>query len=61
MKAWLSREREREREIMSILLLFPVVKRTVFFKKNSEQPKRYMVWSCQKMYDALHYLLEIYL
>ena len=24
----------------------------------SEQPKRYKLWSCQKMCDALHYLLE---
>ena len=24
---------------------------------TSEQPKRYKLWSCQKMYDALHYLL----
>ena len=23
-----------------------------------EQPKRYKVWSCQKMCDALHYLLD---
>ena len=23
-----------------------------------EQPKRYKLWSCQKMCDALHYLLE---
>ena len=25
---------------------------------TSEQPKRYKVWSCQKMCDALHYLLD---
>ena len=25
---------------------------------TSEQPKRYKLWSCQKMCDALHYLLE---
>ena len=25
---------------------------------NSEQPKRYKLWSCQKMCDALHYLLD---
>ena len=25
---------------------------------TSEQPKRYKLWSCQKMYDALHYLLD---
>ena len=23
-----------------------------------EQPKRYKLWSCQKMCDALHYLLD---
>ena len=29
---------------------------------TSEQPKRYNLWQCQKMCDALHYLLEnIYL
>ena len=26
---------------------------------NSEQPKQYKLWSCQKMCDALHYLLVI--
>ena len=25
---------------------------------TSEQPKRYKMWSCQKMCDALHYLLD---
>ena len=25
---------------------------------TSEQPKRYKVWSCQKMCDALHYILD---
>ena len=25
---------------------------------TSEQPKRYRLWSCQKMCDALHYLLD---
>ena len=25
---------------------------------TTEQPKRYKVWSCQKMCDALHYLLD---
>ena len=25
---------------------------------TSEQPKRYIFWSCQKMCDALHYLLD---
>ena len=25
---------------------------------TSEQPKRYKFWSCQKMCDALHYLLD---
>ena len=24
----------------------------------SEQPKRYKLWSCQKMRDAFHYLLD---
>ena len=30
--------------------------KTSFF--TSEQPKRYKLWSCQKMCDALHYLLD---
>ena len=25
---------------------------------TSAQPKRYKLWSCQKMCDALHYLLD---
>ena len=25
---------------------------------TSEQPKRYKLWSCQKMCEALHYLLD---
>ena len=25
---------------------------------TSEQPKRYKLWSCKKMCDALHYLLD---
>ena len=25
---------------------------------TSEKPKRYKMWSCQKMWDALHYLLD---
>ena len=25
---------------------------------TSEKPKRYKLWSCQKMCDALHYLLD---
>ena len=25
---------------------------------TSEQPKRYKLWSCQEMCDALHYLLD---
>ena len=25
---------------------------------TTEQPKRYKLWSCQKMCDALHYLLD---
>ena len=32
-----------------------MIKRPFF---TSEQPKRYKLWSCQKMCDALHYLLE---
>ena len=31
--------------------------RTVLFF-TSEQPKQYKLWSCQKMCDALHYLLD---
>ena len=30
--------------------------KSAFF--TSEQPKRYKLWSCQKMCDALHYLLD---
>ena len=30
--------------------------KNVFF--TSEQPKRYKLWSCQRMSDALHYLLD---
>ena len=33
-----------------------VVIRMPFF--TSKQPKRYKLWSCQKMCDALHYLLD---
>ena len=25
---------------------------------TSEQPKRYKLWSCQKIFDALHYRLD---
>ena len=39
--------------------------RTIFHQRNdknafftSEQPKQYKLWSCQKMCDALHYLLD---
>ena len=32
-----------------------MIKRFFF---TSEQPKRYKLWSCQKMCDALHYILE---
>ena len=32
--------------------------RTVPFCFTSEQPKRSNLWSCQKMCDALHYLLN---
>ena len=31
-------------------------KNAFFF--TSEQPKRYKLWSCQKICDALHYLLD---
>ena len=30
----------------------------MIFFFTSEQPKRYKLWSCQKICDALHYLLE---
>ena len=30
--------------------------KNVFF--NSKQPNRYKLWSCQKMCNALHYLLD---
>ena len=33
-----------------------VMMKKAFF--TSEQPKRYKLWSCQKMCDALHYLLD---
>ena len=33
-----------------------MIKMPFFF--TSEQPKRYKLWSCQKMCDALHYLLD---
>ena len=32
-----------------------MIKMTFF---TSEQPKRYRLWSCQKMCDALYYLLD---
>ena len=32
--------------------------KNAFFFFTSEQPKRYKLWSCQKMCDALHYLLD---
>ena len=32
--------------------------RTVSFFFTSEQPKQYKLRSCQKMCDALHYLLD---
>ena len=35
--------------------LFVMIKKAFF---TSEQPKRYKLWSCQKMCDALHYLLD---
>ena len=28
---------------------------------TSEPPKRYKLWSCQKMCDALHYIYKIWL
>ena len=33
-----------------------MIKMPFFF--TSEQPKRYKLWSCQKMCDALHYPLD---
>ena len=30
----------------------------MLFFFTSDQPKRYKLWSCQKMCDALHYLLD---
>ena len=33
-----------------------MIKMHFFF--NSEQPKRYKLWSCQKMCNAFHYLLD---
>ena len=36
--------------------IWVVNKKNAFF--TSEQPKRYKLWSCQKMCDALHYLLD---
>ena len=29
-----------------------------FYFRTTEQPKRYKLWSCQKMCDVLHYLLD---
>ena len=37
------------------LYLACIIKNALF---TSEQPKRYKLWSCQKMCDALHYLLD---
>ena len=37
-------------------LYWLLMKKMPFF--TSEQPKRYKLWSCQKMCDALHYLLD---
>ena len=37
-------------------LYFACKYKNAFF--TSEQPKRYKLWSCQKMFDALHYLLD---
>ena len=36
-------------------LVFVQIKMPFF---TPEQPKRYKLWSCQKMCDALHYLLD---
>ena len=36
--------------------LYLLVKRNAFF--TSEQPKRFKLWSCQKVCDAPHYLLD---
>ena len=41
---------ERAQFIWLVMIKMP------FF--TSEQPKRYKLWSCQKMCDALHYLLD---
>ena len=38
------------------LIWLVMIKMPFFF--TSEQPKRYKLWSCQKMCDALHYLLD---
>ena len=38
------------------LHLAVMIKMPFFF--TSEQPKRYKLWSCQKMCDALHHLLD---
>ena len=32
--------------------------KNAFFTSGHCQPKRYKLWSCQKMCDALHYLLD---
>ena len=37
-------------------LYFACNDKNAFF--TSDQPKRYKLWSCQKMCDALHYLLD---
>ena len=37
-------------------LYLAVNDKNAFF--TSEQPKRYKLWSCQKMCDAFHYLLD---
>ena len=39
----------------SLYLAF--IDKNAFF--TSEQPKRYEFWSCQKMCDALHFILDI--
>ena len=41
---------------MAHFIWLVMMKMPFFF--TSEQPKRYKLWSCQKMCDALNYLLD---
>ena len=41
---------------MAHFIWLVMIKMPFFF--TSEQPKRYKLWSCQKMCDALHYLFD---